>query len=106
MMAPRASLKVGESIEGTFQNAELITIRDQATKADKEVQKYTFRDEDGGRFAILGAFQLDLAFREVFDGEGGEERCEGLHMTITRGADTKLSRGRTMGNYEITVSEE
>lgn len=104
-MAPKASLKVNGSIEGTFQSSKTITIRDQTTKQDKEVMCYSFCDETGEPFVLLGTYQLDLAFEGVFDGEGGEEKCQGLHMIITRGDDTKLSRGRTMGNYEITVSE-
>lgn len=99
-------LDAGNEVEGVFQNAKSTTITDKRTKEEKEVMVYTFRDAKGVRFAVLGRFNLDMAFEEVFEREGGMEKCQGLNMRITRGDDSKLSGGRTMGNYEISVWEE
>lgn len=55
---------------------------------------------------MLGRAGLDATFDDVFAKEGGPEKCAGLNMRIERGQDTKLSRNRTMGNYDVVVWEE
>ncbi len=100
------SLEPGKSFTGTFQGAKEITITDRKTHEDKQVMRYSFRDENGKRFVILGAVQLDVAFEEVFEGEGGQEKCLGLMVKIERGEDMKLPGKRTMGTYEVSVWEE
>lgn len=99
----KVSLEPGESFTGVFQKAGFITINDKETHKDKDVMQYLFRDEKGAKCAMLGAFQLDMCFEEVFEKEGGQEKVQGLKMTVARGEDSKLPGKRTMGNYEITV---
>lgn len=89
-----------------FQGAKEITITDQVTKADKQVMQYSFRDDAGKKFVLLGAYQLDLAFEEVFEKEGGAERCMGMNFKIERGEDSRLKGNRTMGTYSISVWED
>lgn len=98
--------KPGDSFTGAFQDAKEIEITDSRTKEVKWVMRYLFRDKDGNKMAILGRAMLDAAFDDVFEREGGMEKCQGLMMEVRRGDDSKLSGGRTMGNYEIAVWEE
>jgi len=104
-MVPMRELNESGSIEGTFQGSKLVEITDTLTKAKKEVQRYLFRDDHGIKFVILGRFMLDTAMEEVFEREGGEEKCIGLQMRIERGEDSKLKGNRTMGNYQVSVWE-
>jgi hypothetical protein len=102
-MPAKVSISVGESFTGVFQSAQEIEITDKKTGQLKPVMQYLFRDEKGQKCGMLGAFQLDMCFEEVFEKEGGQEKVQGLKMTINRGDDSKLPGKRTMGNYEITV---
>lgn len=105
-MPPSVTLEVGKSIEGTFQGMKVVTITDQNTEEEKDVRVYTFRDSKGKKFAMLGRAGLDATFDDLFQKEGGPEKCAGLNMRIERVQDTKLSRNRSMGNYDVAVWEE
>lgn len=100
------ALDEGKSFTGCFQRADSIEITDQNTHKKKDVMRYTFRDSNGAKKVLLGAYQLDESFAEVFKKEGGQEKCQGLMMRVDRLKDTKLSGDRSMGNYEISVWEE
>ena len=104
-MIPQRELGERGSVEGTFQRSGLITLIDKKTKAEKEVQRYEFRDDAGQKFVILGRTMLDSAMDRVFEAEGGQEQCIGLVMRIERGEDSRLKGGRTMGDYSVTVWE-
>ena len=100
------TIEVNDSIEGVYQGEKTITITDQNTKEKKDIRMFQFRTSAGDRFVILGRTMLDQAIDEMYEAEGGEEKCIGLNMRISRGADEKLPGKRTMGTYEIEVWEE
>jgi len=68
--------------------------------------RYSFRDENGKKRVLLGRAMLDSAFEEMFEQEGGMDKCIGLNIKIERGEDEKLPGRRTMGTYDLTVWEE
>jgi hypothetical protein len=49
---------------------------------------------------------LDQAFEDMYDAEGGYDKCVGLNIKISRGEDEELPGKRTMGTYELSVWEE
>ncbi len=104
--APQVSLQPGDTFDGSLQEVAEITIMDDKRKEEKEVMRYTFRNKDGKRVVILGAVGLDAAFKEMFDAEGGQDRCIGLMVRIERGQNERLSRNRTMGTYAVSCWEE
>ena len=100
------TIEAGESVEGVFQGEKEVTITDQNTKEKKDIKVYQFRDSNGKKFVILGRAMLDQAFEDMYESEGGHEKCIGLNIRVARGEDKKLPGKRTMGTYELSVWEE
>lgn len=100
----KISLEAGEEYTGVFQRAGLIEITDKLTHEKKQVMQYLFRNPETGRKeAILGAFQLDMTFEDLFESLGGQEKVQGMTVKISRGDDSKLAGAKSMGNYEISL---
>lgn len=105
-LPPQAKLDEGDTIAGFFHGMRQIQITDQNTKELKDVRVYTFTTKSGKKFAILGRTMLDHAFDETFEAVKGIENLTGMIVRIERGSDSKLARGRTLGNYIIQYWED
>lgn len=103
------SLKVNQSISGSFLGARWQEIEDQRTHLRKEIFVLRIREENGTIRRVPCAAMMLQAWDEIVDdhGNGDPEACirniRGRQITIKRLADSATKGGNQLGTYTLIV---